>query len=68
MFAQRYIEQFLAAGEVVIFDRRWYNRAGVERVMDFIDERQPAFCEIGRGRGQLNRDLRHVVNGAPWSL
>jgi polyphosphate kinase len=40
MFAQRYIEQFPAAGEVVVFDRSWYNRAGVERVMDFIDERQ----------------------------
>ena len=40
MFAQRYFEQFPAAGEIVIFDRSWYNRAGVERVMDFIDERQ----------------------------
>ena len=40
MFAQRYIEQFPAAGEIVIFDRSWYNRAGVEHVMDFIDERQ----------------------------
>jgi polyphosphate kinase 2 len=40
MFAQRYIEQFPAAGEVVIFDRSWYNRAGVERVMNFIDEKQ----------------------------
>ena len=49
MFAQRYIEQFPAAGKVVIFDRSWYNRAGVDRVMDFIDERQPAFCEIGLG-------------------
>jgi polyphosphate kinase len=40
MFAQRYIEQFPAAGEVVIFDRSWYNRAGVEHVMNFIDEKQ----------------------------
>ena len=40
MFAQRYIENFPAAGEVVIFDRSWYNRAGVEHVMDFIDEKQ----------------------------
>jgi polyphosphate kinase 2 (PPK2 family) len=30
MFMQRYIQQFPAAGEVVIFDRSWYNRAGVE--------------------------------------
>ena len=40
MFAQRYIEHFPAAGEIVIFDRSWYNRAGVEHVMDFIDEKQ----------------------------
>jgi polyphosphate kinase len=40
MFAQRYIENFPAAGEVVIFDRSWYNRAGVEAVMNFIDEKQ----------------------------
>ena len=35
MYIQRYIEHFPAAGEVVIFDRSWYNRAGVERVMGF---------------------------------
>jgi polyphosphate kinase len=40
MFAQRYIEHFPAAGEIVIFDRSWYNRAGVEAVMNFIDEKQ----------------------------
>jgi polyphosphate kinase len=38
MFLQRYIAHFPAAGEVVIFDRSWYNRAGVERVMDFTPE------------------------------
>ena len=35
MYLQRYIEQFPAAGEIVIFDRSWYNRAGVENVMGF---------------------------------
>ena len=40
MFLQRYIQHFPAAGEVVIFDRSWYNRAGVEYVMEFVDERQ----------------------------
>jgi polyphosphate kinase 2 len=35
LFMQRYVEQFPVAGEVVIFDRSWYNRAGVERVMGF---------------------------------
>jgi polyphosphate kinase 2 len=35
MFMQRYIEHFPAGGEIVIFDRSWYNRAGVEHVMGF---------------------------------
>jgi polyphosphate kinase 2 len=35
LFLQRYVEQLPAAGEVVIFDRSWYNRAGVERVMKY---------------------------------
>src|SRR6478735_12455102 len=38
MYVQRYLTHFPAAGEVVIFDRSWYNRAGVERVMGFCDE------------------------------
>ncbi|HEX5124651.1 MAG TPA: polyphosphate kinase 2, partial [Rhodanobacteraceae bacterium] len=40
MYLQRYVPHFPAAGEVVIFDRSWYNRAGVERVMGFTDEKQ----------------------------
>src|SRR3974377_332396 len=40
MYMQRYVERFPAAGEVVIFDRSWYNRAGVERVMGFCSERE----------------------------
>lgn len=40
MFLQRYIEQFPVEGEVVIFDRSWYNRAGVERVMGFTSKKQ----------------------------
>src|SRR5215470_13850911 len=35
LYAQRYMRHFPAGGEVVIFDRSWYNRAGVEYVMDF---------------------------------
>jgi len=38
MYAQRYFPHLPAAGEVVIFDRSWYNRAGVERVMGFCSE------------------------------
>jgi len=40
MYVQRYLPHLPAAGEVVIFDRSWYNRAGVERVMGFCTEDQ----------------------------
>jgi polyphosphate kinase 2 len=40
MYLQRYVQHFPAAGEIVIFDRSWYNRAGVERVMGFCDKDQ----------------------------
>ena len=54
MYVQRYLPHFPAAGEVVIWDRSWYNRAGVERVMGFTDEERvkrflqmvPAFEKI----------------------
>jgi len=54
MYAQRYLPHLPAAGEVVIFDRSWYNRAGVERVMGFTPMEQvkrflqmmPAFEKI----------------------
>src|SRR5213592_978341 len=40
MYMQRYVRHLPAAGEIVIFDRSWYNRAGVERVMGFCTEEQ----------------------------
>jgi len=47
MYIQRYVPHLPAAGEVVIFDRSWYNRAGVERVMGFCTEEQAKrFLEI----------------------
>jgi len=47
IFAQRYIPHLPAAGEVVIFDRSWYNRAGVERVMGFCSEEEAKrFLEV----------------------
>ena len=47
MYIQRYVPHLPAAGEVVIFDRSWYNRAGVERVMGFCtDEQAQGFLEI----------------------
>jgi polyphosphate kinase 2 len=42
MYLQRYVKHLPAAGEVVIFDRSWYNRAGVERVMGFCTDDQAA--------------------------
>jgi len=46
LYFQRYIAQMPAAGEVVLFDRSWYNRAGVERVMNFCtDEEYRAFID-----------------------
>jgi polyphosphate kinase 2 len=40
MYVQRYMRHLPAAGEIVIFDRSWYNRAGVERVMEFCSMEQ----------------------------
>jgi polyphosphate kinase 2 len=50
MYIQRYLPHFPAAGEVVIFDRSWYNRAGVERVMGFCKpEETERFLELAPG-------------------
>jgi polyphosphate kinase 2 len=50
MYVQRYMRHMPAAGEIVIFDRSWYNRAGVERVMEFCTEEQvKRFLEVTPG-------------------
>jgi polyphosphate kinase len=47
MYGQRYMRHLPAAGEIVIFDRSWYNRAGVERVMEFCTPEQvKRFLEV----------------------
>jgi polyphosphate kinase 2 (PPK2 family) len=47
MYVQRYMQHFPAAGEIVIFDRSWYNRAGVEYVMGFCSkEEYRRFLEV----------------------
>jgi polyphosphate kinase len=47
VYMQRYLQHFPAAGEVVIFDRSWYNRAGVEPVMGFCTEKEhKRFLEV----------------------
>ncbi len=57
MYGQRYIPHFPAAGEVVIWDRSWYNRAGVERVMGFCTEQEAKrFLEIIPGFEKLMVD------------
>jgi len=58
MYMQRYMQHFPAAGEIVIFDRSWYNRAGVEHVMGFCSKEQyQAFLE------NCPEAERYVVNG-----
>jgi polyphosphate kinase 2 len=58
MYSQRYIQQFPAAGEIVIFDRSWYNRAGVEPVMGFCTaEQHQRFLEL------CPQIEKHIVDG-----
>lgn len=54
-YFQRYIRQFPTAGEIVLFDRSWYNRAGVERVMGFCDANE--YLEFMRQAPELERML-----------
>jgi len=50
LYVQRYMQHFPAAGEIVIFDRSWYNRAGVEHVMGFCtDEQYERFLKVTPG-------------------
>ena len=57
MYVQRYIRQFPAAGEIVIFDRSWYNRAGVENVMGFISKE-----DVKRFLGVCPEFERYVID------
>jgi polyphosphate kinase len=52
MYIQRYLPHLPAAGEVVIFDRSWYNRAGVERVMASASRRTPSGSSSRRRRSR----------------
>ena len=58
-FLQRYIEQLPAAGEIVLMDRSWYNRAGVERVMGFCSPNE--YLEFMRQCPELERMLVRSV-------
>ena len=60
LYAQRYIQHLPAGGEVVIFDRSWYNRAGVERVMGFCTEEETTTIPRGRAADRTHDGgLRH---------
>ena len=60
MYIQRYIQHLPAAGEIVIFDRSYYNRAGVERVMGFCSEEQvKRFLQLTPPVEKAFIELRH---------
>lgn len=62
-YFQRYVAHLPAAGELVLFDRSWYNRAGVERVMGFCDEREyeEFFRSVPEFERMLVRSGIHVI-------
>ena len=63
MYMQRYMAHFPAAGEIVIFDRSWYNRAGVEHVMGFCSKTQyERFLELCPEVEKLHRRRRHPAD------
>ena len=55
MYLQRYIAHFPAAGEIVLFDRSWYNRAGVEKVMGFCTQQE--YVDFLEGAPGLERSI-----------
>jgi polyphosphate kinase len=56
-YFQRYVQHLPTAGEIVMFDRSWYNRAGVERVMGFCSEAE--YLEFMRQTPEFERMLAH---------
>ena len=56
-YFQRYVEHLPTSGEIVLFDRSWYNRAGVERVMGFCTDRE--YAEYMRQAPEFERNLVH---------
>jgi len=63
MYMQRYMQHFPAAGEIVIFDRSWYNRAGVERVMGFCSAKQHR-----RFLQNCPEAERYMIDGGVWLI
>ena len=65
-YFQRYIEHLPAAGEIVLFDRSWYNRAGVERVMGFCTDEE--YWEFLHSAPGVRADARARRHRAPQVL
>ena len=65
MYVQRYLSHFPAAGEIVIFDRSWYHRAGVERVMGFTRRAEPKRARVRHGRASLRPHGHHRQRARP---
>ncbi len=62
-YFQRYVQHLPTAGEIVLFDRSWYNRAGVERVMGFCTENE--YNEFMRQAPEFER---HLVRSGVWVI
>ena len=60
-YFQRYVQHLPTAGEIVLFDRSWYNRAGVERVMGFCTDQE--YAEFMRQAPEFER---HLVRSGVW--
>ena len=67
MYIQRYLQHLPSAGEIVIFDRSWYNRAGVERVMGFCTEDQAKrFLNVVPAVEKSHRRIRGMMLLKYW--
>ncbi len=62
-YFQRYVQHLPTSGEIVMFDRSWYNRAGVERVMGFCNEQE--YLEFMRQAPEFER---HLVRSGVWLI
>jgi polyphosphate kinase 2 len=62
-YFQRYVQHLPTSGEIVLFDRSWYNRAGVERVMGFCSEQE--YLEFMRQAPEFER---HLVRSGVWLI
>ena len=67
LYLQRYMQHFPAAGEIVIFDRSWYNRAGVEYVMGFCTkEEHTRFLELCPRWRKTSRKVVSNLSRSGW--